>query len=80
MDAIFNAGNAYAQNDEILEKIAMLFIEIAAFGSYYDYIAEYVSKIAEFTFYIVFIKMINNFLPKLNFNYRSKINQNQMTN
>ena len=58
MDAIFNAGNAYVQNDEILEKIAMIFIEIAAFSNYYDNIAEYVSKIAEFTFYIVIF--INN--------------------
>lgn len=57
MDAIFNAGNAYAQNDEILEKIAMIFIEIAAFSNYYDYISEYVSKFAEFTFYIVLFKI-----------------------
>jgi hypothetical protein len=63
MDTIFSAGNAHAQNDEILEKIAMIFIEIAAFSSYYDYIAEYISKIAEFTFYIVMIiKIINGFL------------------
>ena len=53
MEAIFLAGNTYANDDNILEKIALIFIEIASIGNYYDYISEYVNKIAEFTFYLV---------------------------
>jgi len=53
MEAIFLAGNTYANEDIILEKIAFIFIEIASTSNYYDYIPEYVGKIAEFTFYLV---------------------------
>ncbi len=53
MEAIFLAGNTYANDDSILEKIALIFIEINSNSDYYDYISEYLKKISEFTFYLV---------------------------
>jgi hypothetical protein len=53
MEAIFLAGNSYVDDDNILERIALIFIEIASISSYYDYIFDYVKKISEFTFYLV---------------------------
>jgi importin subunit beta-1 len=53
MECIFTAGNLYANDDEVLEKIAQIFIEIASLSNYYDYIFDYIQKISEFTFYIV---------------------------
>jgi hypothetical protein len=53
MEAIFLVGNTFADDDQILERIAQLFIEIASIPNYYDYIVDYVTKIAEFTFYLV---------------------------
>ncbi len=55
MEAIFLAGNTYAGDDSILEKIALIFIEINSISDYYDYIEIYLKKISEFTFYIVII-------------------------
>ncbi len=59
MEAIFLAGNAYESHTYVLEKIAQIFIEIASVSSYYDYISEYIKKIAEFSFYLVYL--INSF-------------------
>jgi importin subunit beta-1 len=56
MESIFAAGNIYSNYDEVLEKIAQIFIEIASLSNYYDYIYDYIQKIAEFTFYIVRIE------------------------
>lgn len=53
MESIFNAGNAYSNDEVVLERIALIFIEIASISNYYDYISEYVKKIADFNFYIV---------------------------
>ncbi len=53
MEAIFLAGNTYANDDSILEKIALIFIEITSVSEYYDYVSDYLKKIAEFTFYVV---------------------------
>jgi hypothetical protein len=62
MEAIFLAGNSYPNDDIILGRLAEIFIEMASISNYYDYIQDYVKKIAEFTFYLVrkiVIKFIN---------------------
>ena len=55
MEAIFLSGNTYSNDDTILEKIALIFVEINSISDYYDLISEYINKISEFTFYLVFI-------------------------
>jgi hypothetical protein len=54
MEAIFSAAEKNVSNDEILEKTSLIFIEIASYSNYYDYIVEYIQKIADFSFYVVF--------------------------
>jgi hypothetical protein len=53
MEAIFLAGNSYPNDDSVLEKLAQIFIEIASVSQYYDFVADYIKKIAEFSFYLV---------------------------
>ena len=53
MNAIFSCGEKYKNNDDILEKIAMLFIEMFNISSYYDYINPYFDKIIQFAFNII---------------------------
>jgi hypothetical protein len=53
MDAIFLIGNSYANDEDILEKLAIIFIEIV--DHYYEQIGEYIAKIAEFSFFLVSI-------------------------
>lgn len=55
MNAIFNICRTYQSNDKILERIALMLIEIASIGNYYDYILTYIHQIADFTFFLVFI-------------------------
>jgi importin subunit beta-1 len=59
MEAIFLVGNTFPNDDIILERLALLFIQIATI--YYDDIQAYIAKIAEFSFYLVFT-IINNFV------------------
>lgn len=63
MNALFDVCTNNMNNDSILEKISQIFIEIC--GLYYDYIADYIAKFAEFTFWIV-----NNFLFKTFFHFK----------
>lgn len=57
MEAIFLSGNTYSEDDVILEKIALIFIEINSVSDYYEFIFDYVNRISEFTFYLV--KIVN---------------------
>jgi hypothetical protein len=52
MEALFSCASAYPANEQILDKLAQSFNEIAEL--YYSYIECYLPKIAEFTFYIVY--------------------------
>lgn len=51
MNALFEVCTNNMNNDSILEKISQIFIEVC--GIYYDHIADYIAKFAEFTFWIV---------------------------
>jgi hypothetical protein len=51
MESLFSCASAYPNNEEILDKLAQIFNEIAEL--YYSDIQNYVSKISEFTFYLV---------------------------
>ena len=53
MDSIFQIGEKYITNMNILEQIAMLFIEMLSVDSYYDYIEDYFEKIISFSFTII---------------------------
>ena len=53
MDSIFEIGIKYETNENVLEKIAMLFIEMLSISKYYDYIEDYFEKIIKFSFNIV---------------------------
>jgi hypothetical protein len=52
MNAIFQIGGKYETNVMVLEKIAMLFIEMLSISSYYDYIEDSFSQIIKFSFNI----------------------------
>ena len=52
MNAIFQIGNKYETNENVLEKIAMLFIEMLSISSYYDYIEDNYLQIMKFSFNI----------------------------
>ena len=41
MDSIFEIGNKYETNENVLDKIAKLFIEMLSISSYYDYIEDF---------------------------------------
>ena len=53
MNAIFQIGGKYETNEKVLEKIAMLFIEMLSISPYYDYIEDNFSQIIKFSFNIV---------------------------
>lgn len=53
MKAIFQIGGKYETNEDVIEKIAMLFIEMLSISSYYDYIEDFFIQIIKFSFNIV---------------------------
>jgi importin subunit beta-1 len=57
MNALFDVCSINMNNDSILEKISQIFIDVCVI--YYDYIADYIAKFAEFTFWIVIYFPIN---------------------
>ena len=52
MNAIFHIGGKYETNENIIEKIAMLFIEMLSISPYYDYIEDNFTQIIKFSFNI----------------------------
>ena len=60
MEGIFSIGQQYQTNDDILDKIAMLFIEMFSVSSYYDYLSVYIDKILEFSFHMIHTKFATN--------------------
>ena len=52
MQAIFQIGSKYSEDDDIIEKIALLFIEMLSISSYYDYIEDNFLQIMKFSFNI----------------------------
>ena len=60
MEGIFSIGQQYQTNDDILDKIAMLFIEMFSVSSYYDYLSVYIDKILEFSFHMIHTKYATN--------------------
>ena len=50
MNSIFQIGDKYQTDEDIIEKIAMLFIEMLSISSYYDYIEEFFMQIMKFSF------------------------------
>ncbi len=60
MNSIFSVGEKFQNNDEVLEKIAMLFIEIIGISNYYDYINPFFEQIIKFAFNIISSKEQSN--------------------
>ena len=60
MNSIFSVGEKFQNNDEVLEKIAMLFIEIIGISNYYDYINPFFEQIIKFAFNIISSKEKSN--------------------
>ena len=60
MNAIFQIGGKYQTNEDVLEKIAMLFIEMLSISSYYDYIEDNFNQIIKFSFNIAQKYKISN--------------------
>ena len=60
MEGIFSIVQQYQTNDDILDKIAMLFIEMFSVSSYYDYLSVYIDKILEFSFHMINTKYATN--------------------
>ena len=52
MKAIFHIGSKYSEDDDVIEKIALLFIEMLSISSYYDYIEDNFIEIMTFSFKI----------------------------
>jgi importin subunit beta-1 len=52
MKAIFQIGGKYETDEDVIEKIAMLFIEMLSISSYYDYIEDFFVQIIKFSFNI----------------------------
>ena len=50
MNAIFQIGDKYSEDEDVIEKIAMLFIEMLSISSYYDYIEDFFPQIMKFSF------------------------------
>ena len=44
LDSIFEIGNKYETNENVLDKIDMLFIEMLSINKYYDYIEDFFEK------------------------------------
>ena len=53
MNAIFQIGQKYEKNEDILDKIAELFIEMFSVSNYYDYIEDFFKNIIQFSFNII---------------------------
>ena len=60
MMAIFSIGEQYQNNEDVLDKIAMLFIEMLSISNYYDYINPYFEQIIKFSFNIINSKYESN--------------------
>lgn len=52
-NSIFEIGTKYETNEDVLDKIAMLFIEMLSISSYYDYIEDFFTHIIKFSLNIV---------------------------
>ena len=52
-NSIFEIGTKYEADENVLDKIAMLFIEMLSISSYYDYIEDFFTQIIKFSFNIV---------------------------
>jgi len=52
-NSIFEIGTKYETDESILDKIAMLFIEMLSISSYYDYIEDFFTQIIKFSFNII---------------------------
>ena len=52
-NSIFEIGTKYETDENVLDKIAMLFIEMLSISSYYDYIEDFFTQIIKFSFNIV---------------------------
>ena len=53
LDAIFTVIKQHQNEDAILEKIALLFIEMFSISDNYDYLSSYINNIIEFAFYVI---------------------------
>ena len=53
MNSIFLIVLNYSNDEEILEKIAIFFIEFLSVSNNYDYINDYFSKLIEFSFHLI---------------------------
>ena len=53
MNAIFQIGGKYETNENVLEEIALLFIEMLSISSFYDYIEDNFNQIIKFSFAII---------------------------
>ncbi len=60
MNSIFLIVLNYSNDDEILEKIAIFFIEFLSVSNNYDYINDYFSKLMEFSFHLIKEKFNSN--------------------
>ena len=79
-NSIFEIGTKYEADENVLDKIAMLFIEMLSISSYYDYIEDFFTQIIKFSFNIVQKYKESNdrlalcySIEKINKNYLSKI-------
>lgn len=53
MNAIFEVIAAHENDKDVLDKIAMIFIEMFSISSYYDYVSEFFVKIMQFAFFLI---------------------------
>jgi hypothetical protein len=53
MNAIFHIGDKYSEDEDIIEKIGLLFIKMLSKSSYYDYIEDFFMQIMKFSFGII---------------------------
>ena len=60
MDSIFIIVSSHSNDDDILEKVAIFFIEFLSVSNNYDYINNYFSKLMEFTYYLISNKCESN--------------------
>ncbi len=56
MGAIFSIVEKYQNSEEVLDKVASLFIEMLSNSNYYDYLEDSFPKIVEFSFKLVQLK------------------------
>ena len=60
MNSIFLIILNYSNDDDILEKIAIFFIEFLSVSNNYDYINDYFSKLMEFSYHLISEKSNSN--------------------